>query len=339
MTKYKNTLERFVYEKCYDNIFNALAGFIASHPNSLETYSRIKYPDSAALETMLLEFMTNVRVSGDVVSFDAVVSAEIEFESDDSYRGLESDSAGQWFRVSCVVTVEDKLKSFLVKGIEVYAKGRYANRDGAADNNLVPYIRKEHLDDEATRFLELYCPEALVTPMAVPIEDIVEKAMGLRLIKGGRLTDNFGVFGQICFSEGKVKIFDILTGAEREEDVERGTIIIDLQTYWERNLGCVNNTIAHEAFHWHRHRVYAAMRGILNGEKVIAQRCPSKSSKPYDSDEEAIWTDEDRMEWQANHVAPRILMPIQTYKLKIAELYAKYGYYDNVTDRAMILEW
>jgi Zn-dependent peptidase ImmA (M78 family) len=35
------------------------------------------------------------------------------------------------------------------------------------------------------------------------------------------------------------------------------------------------------------------------------------------------------MEYQANHIAPRILMPVQTVKRKIEELYTKYGYYDN----------
>ena len=32
------------------------------------------------------------------------------------------------------------------------------------------------------------------------------------------------------------------------------------------------------------------------------------------------------MEWQANNMAPRILMPIQTFKIKVDELYKKYDY-------------
>ena len=44
---------------------------------------------------------------------------------------------------------------------------------------------------------------------------------------------------------------------------------------------------------------------------------------PDDKDE---WTDEQRMEWQANNLAPRILMPIQTFTTKVDELYQQYRF-------------
>jgi Zn-dependent peptidase ImmA (M78 family) len=44
------------------------------------------------------------------------------------------------------------------------------------------------------------------------------------------------------------------------------------------------------------------------------------------------------MEWQANKIAPRILMPLETTKIKIDELYEKYGYSDNDQERTEILE-
>lgn len=47
---------------------------------------------------------------------------------------------------------------------------------------------------------------------------------------------------------------------------------------------------------------------------------------PGENDE---WTDEQRMEWQANNMAPRILMPIQTFKIKVDELYKQYDYENN----------
>lgn len=46
-------------------------------------------------------------------------------------------------------------------------------------------------------------------------------------------------------------------------------------------------------------------------------------------DEKEEWTDEQRMEWQANNLAPRILMPIQTFKIKVDELYKQYDYENN----------
>lgn len=117
-----------------------------------------------------------------------------------------------------------------------------------------------------------------------------------------------------------------LQNIRKKEDVPRGTILIDAYTYWQRNSGCVNNTIAHEVYHWHRHRLYAAIKHILKNERFIACRCPAEMVYP---DEKEEWTDEQRMEWQANNLAPRILMPIQTFTMKVDELYQKYDYANN----------
>lgn len=66
MAIYKNELERFIYEKCYDRIFSPLAEWVSENPNSLELlYSRVEYPDTATLQDMLLEFTTNVAIVGD----------------------------------------------------------------------------------------------------------------------------------------------------------------------------------------------------------------------------------------------------------------------------------
>ena len=57
------------------------------------------------------------------------------------------------------------------------------------------------LDKEATAFLEKYYPEALEEPLRVPIEDIAKEKLGLNVIQGYRITDDFTIFGQICFSQ------------------------------------------------------------------------------------------------------------------------------------------
>ena len=134
-------------------------------------------------------------------------------------------------------------------------------------------------------FLEKYYPEALEEPMRVPIEDIAKDKLGLNVVQGYRITDDFSIFGQICFSPGKVKIYDLFKTSEKEEEVPRGTILIDAYTYWQRNSGCVNNTIAHEVYHWHRHRLYAAIKHILKNEKFIACRCPAEMSYPDEKEE------------------------------------------------------
>lgn len=105
--------------------------------------------------------------------------------------------------------------------------------------------------------------------MRVPFEDIAKDKLHLNVVQGYRITDDFSILGQICFSPGKVKIYDLFKTSEKEEDVPKGTILIDAYTYWQRNSGCVNNTIAHEVYHWHRHRLYATIKSILRNERSL----------------------------------------------------------------------
>lgn len=238
-----------------------------------------------------------------------------------------SGETSQWLIASCEAIITDKLEIIKVSSVKPWSRDSKPSGSGvAASKSIVPIIYRKDLDKEATAFLEKYCPEALEEPMRVPIEDIAKEKLGLNVIQGYRITDDFTIFGQICFSPGTVKIYDLFKTSEKEQEVPRGTILIDAYTYWQRNSGCVNNTIAHEVYHWHRHRLYAAIKHILRDEKFIACRCPAEMSYP---DEKEEWTDEQRMEWQANNLAPRILMPIQTFKIKVSELYKQYDYENN----------
>lgn len=325
MSTQKNDLEEFIYKICYQPIWNAVNTFLMSHPYALKlSTSRVKYPDTAMLMDMMLEYTSNISIDEDTLFFDAIISCTIELQQNDEYRGALTGETSQWLIASCEATITDKLESLKVSDVKIWTKGRKPVSTGiAATSNIVPVLYKKDLDREATAFLEKYYPEALETPMPVPIEKIATDALHLTVLQGHRITDDFSIFGQICFSKGAVLVKDIFKCSEKEMEVSRGTILIDAYTYWERNKGCANNTIAHEVYHWHRHRLYAAIKQILRDEKFIAHRCPTQIRYPGEDDE---WTDEQRMEWQANNMAPRILMPVQTFKIKVDELYKQYDY-------------
>lgn len=175
-------------------------------------------------------------------------------------------------------------------------------------NDFVPHISKASFDDEATAFLAAYCPEALQTPMAVPIEDIAKKKLGLTVIER-RLTEDFSVLGQMCFTGGLAEIYDRDNEEYREIKVKPGTMIIDPDTLIRRNLGSQRNTVSHECVHWTKHRNYHTMASVVDGRTAVAFRCPTDIK---DEKFKEAWTDEDWMEWQANGIAPRILMPRET---------------------------
>ena len=184
-------------------------------------------------------------------------------------------------------------------------------------NDYVPHISKADFDDEATRFLKQYCPEALETPMAVPIETIARKKMGLVVLERN-LTEDLSILGQMCFTGGLAEIYDKAEDEYREIRVKAGTMIIDPDTEIKRNIGCKRNTISHECFHWDKHRFYHILANAA-GKKdtAVAFRCPSEVK---DDRTTADWTDEDWMEWQATGIAPRILMPKETVGIVVARL-------------------
>lgn len=333
MGTYKNEIERFVYEKCYKEIWKKVALFIAKNPFQLDlSCSRIKYPDVVTLEDMLLEYTTNVRINGDHLLFDVVVSCTINLTGD-TERGNTYCDIFQWLCISCDAVVTDKVDTLNVISITRYNRNCVHKEDGQiTSKNIVPIIYKKELEDEATTFLEEFYPEALKSPMPVPITKIAE-AMGLEIYQGYRISDDFSIFGQICFSSGEVEVYDLFKCSKSKILVKRGTILVDICTFWERNLGCVNNTIAHEVYHWYKHRMYASIKHILNGSKVIACRCPSSMTYPA---EKSSWTDEQFMEWQANNMAPRILMPKDQFQMKVRELYKSYDY-DNTPLKINVL--
>ena len=183
-------------------------------------------------------------------------------------------------------------------------------------NNYVPHISKAAFDDEATAFLTAYCPEALREPMAVPIMDIATKKLGLTVIER-RLTEDFSILGQMCFTGGIAEIYDQENEEYQEIKVKPGTMILDPDTSVKRNMGSQRNTIAHECVHWTKHRNYHIIASAAERKSIVASRCPTDMK---DENSKGKWADEDWMEWQANGIAPRILMPKKTVSLAFARL-------------------
>ena len=187
-------------------------------------------------------------------------------------------------------------------------------------SSLTPHIYKTEFDDEATLFLRQYYPEALQSPTNVPILYVARHRMGLRIVER-RLSEDFSILGQMCFTSGLAEIYDQENDEYKEVRVRYGTMIIDPDTINKRNEGCKNNTIAHECFHWHKHRDYYIATSVKVDKKAIEHHC-SFEERPEST--QLQWTDEDWMEWQARGIAPRILMPLSTFNIMVGRFIADY---------------
>lgn len=337
MKKDAPQLDRFADEYCLDFITKAVSHYVEDNYDKLECNTRLQ-PESASLDDIRLEFTTNVKTYDNQIGFDAIVSADIEIC--ETVRGFDkSDLVSQWFRVPCQVIFEEKIKGFRINdgkggGIEIYSHGAKNQSQFAATNELVPVIYGENYDEEATRFLKKYCPEALETPMPVPLENIAE-AMGVPPINYEKhLSPDFSVFGRICFTEENIDVYD-QTGMPETITAKRGQIFIDNDTYLLCNVGCLRNTIAHELFHWARHRLYATIKRLLDTPNYKSTKCRIRPQGATKRKDEPL-TDEEWMELQANSISPRIIMPKQTAKPKAIEILKKHKYNPKTADEEVL---
>jgi hypothetical protein len=284
----------------------ALKDWIKESGNKLEIDG-----NDIALYEIYVKYTRNLQVKGCRFTYDAVIEAYITYN--DLYR--EPQSYAQWFMISCAAEVDDTLKSFEVSNVKIYEKSPSVK--GNATENFVPIISKPQMDEEARAFLRKYCPKALLEPTKVPIREIAAE-MGLELKFGYMLSEDFSYFGQISFSDMKTRVYNLESGKSHELDVKRGTILIDPEVFWERNLGCEDFTITHEVVHWEKHRLFADIKRLLQRNYYKAHRCPKPAYIHWDSD--TTWSDEEWLEWHANGIGARILMPKETVSAKIKEI-------------------
>lgn len=174
-------------------------------------------------------------------------------------------------------------------------------------STLMPYIDKGLIESAATEFLEKYCPQALKTPMPIPIEEIIQKKMNLKIIYKNRISSDGKVFGLIAFNGGTFPLYDLESNEYMDYIIEPRTIVADISS---NNAGQINNTLAHEAVHYFYHRKYF----IRNFNDTTAIKCAKD-----EIDDKTLGL----IEWQAKTIAPAILMPLEMVKKKAEEALAK----------------
>lgn len=310
-----NSFRGVIEEIYFDDIFNEVSDYIGDNPNKLESNNyHVENPDEAILSDIVIKFIDITNSEGKGILFDVVVSAEIEI-AETVKRNRECDGIEQWFRISCSAILDDGLQEFSIDSINIY--NRYRNNIGnKLSEHLVPIISKDRLDNEAEKFLRKYYPEALSEPMSVDARLIAER-MGLN-IQEVHITKYCTVFGQIFFSDCETQYYDDEYNLYKPLLVKRGTILVDPNVFFMRSVGSMNNTIIHECLHWELHRNFFELEKMYNND-AHAIRCQVQEGiRP-----EINRTPLDWMEWHANHIAPRVLMPAKHTKLKIEKLIKK----------------
>lgn len=305
----------YVANRFYNDLFAAVGSYVEENYASLDLRSyAVKYIDSAVLSDITIK-RAYVGDSDDMrITFDVALEAEIEVYEVDRHHD-NSDVCNRWFLVKCGADLALHLDDFRIFGVSQYSQKACMERP--LDDNLVPYIKPEKLDEAAEDFLRRNYPKALLEPMAIDVADLAH-AMGLA-IERHHITKDFSVFGQIFFADCDAELYDIETDTAVHQLVKAKTIVVDPKAFFLRNIGSVNNTIVHECVHWDRHRKVFELERLYNSEATQIKCMVIGGVK-----DSKARTATDHMEWQANSLAPRIQMPIDQFKTKATAFIQKY---------------
>ena len=315
----ESPLQKLIDQRRYDEIKDAVLDYMTE---------KVK-ENKATLSDIEIQNVVHIeQVDDGAISFSVIVSCDIEHSISSTGRVSFTE---KWLDVRCKVLLGVELTDFEIININECEQQEDSDNDKYS-GELVPIISRDAFENEATKFLEKYYPLALQEPVAVPIRKIAED-MGLSVIEDSLLSSELDIFGLVVFEGGNIK--------DKNKNIiirnaKRGTVLIDPRVYYERTLGTVNFTIAHECFHWYRHQPYHALMKMLGANDELGKiiQC-SIGNNAKDSEK---WKAVDWMEWQANGVAPHILMPTNTAKIKISELIEKYHIHFDGTDGYLIEE-
>lgn len=236
-----------------------------------------------------------------------IITAEIKGRAGNfNQRNYDVDSADCWVSLHFQARLDNGLRNVKFLEIEEFQKQKYDSLN-TLSKYLIPYFHPEDLDNRAENFLKKYYPEALMKPMPIQVYEISRK-MNLT-VRYAPLEGT--VFGRTYFANSEEIIYNDEWEPVKEK-ISKGTILINRDTTFMQSLGGVNNTIIHECVHWEFHKKFFELQHILNPEiKNTFCETVDYFLKGGILSEEFEW-----MEWQANALALRILLPSKTTKQK-----------------------
>lgn len=305
--------DKYLFDTYYEQIVKTVKGFIFNNKDNtdLSTYM-VPEPngfiefDNFELYKINYEIINNCELNLEIIVIaNVIVRQYIKGE-------MEIDTKTKFVSVYAEVELDSGIKNFRIYNTEFKSDQYKKSRNLKLSKDWVPYIRKKDFDAIAEKFLRKYYPQALTQPTPVPVETIVSE-MGLS-IHQEKLTIDNSVFGKMVFKDTDVEVIE--DEQLVSEHFNKGSILVDKDVVFKRNVGSYNNTVIHECVHWELHKVFHEVKMVL--DKDHSQVSSWTEENLADS---SMWTSLDWMEWQANGIAPRILMPKVQTRIKIRELF------------------
>lgn len=308
------TFSHLIEEKFLNQIFEELEVFIDNEIESIDLKLQlVETIDNYQLHDIYLKQIYIFDKGHTIIDFNLLVEADIEVSEKSNYVD-EQELVSHWFLVECTLDFTNINGSFNVNEIRSYYKGLQTKKS-EYDVDLVPIINSENYDKFANDILKKYYPEGLSTKHIQRIDPLfLADRIGLKVIK--RAIDNESlIFGQTFFKDREVSFYSEKGDICVPEVVESGTIVVDPNNFFLRNIGSVSNTIAHEIVHWIYHQKAFLLAHHFNNEIGYMTSLVRGGMKEKLKNDATTW-----MERQANGIAPKILMPYAPFKTKATNL-------------------
>ncbi|WP_455046378.1 hypothetical protein [Mogibacterium timidum] len=310
------SFKEYVASRFDNEIFNEISSYLINNKDrlTLRLYN-VEYIDWIELQDATVKHVQINDLPGSEIEFDILVEADIYVQQRSNRYGETEEDTTAWFRFSCRGDLEKNLDDVVVADPEEFVTKSYHEKP--LDDSLVPYIKKTEYDTVAADFLKAAGYDAALTaPMHIdPLK--VAQTFGLTIEKA-RLSKDRSLFGRIYFCDDEVDIYDDESDEPTPTPVKAKTIYVDPMANYLKNFGQLDNTIIHECFHWYKHKKAYELERLYN-EHATSIGCMVVGGVEGDSRESTKW-----MERQANSITPRIQIPLQSLKVHVANLIAKY---------------
>lgn len=253
----------------------------------------------------------SLRCHSDIYPF---IKIEINLAADIVMMGLgkekyQANCKHRRFTVTLKARLKNGLHDMTLLNVAEYFGGTFDKED-ALDEYLIPYIYADDLENIADDFTAFYCKGAIYDGWKMPIEYVLEE-MGIDYYKADLPDDEFG---RMYFRPAVEiveerhlypRMYDITKSVSKK--LRPGTMLVSKKHSFMGRVGSFRNTIAHEIIHWELHQNFFEILALLNQDelKMSCKVVPGVSLDTLQGIEKAVWW----AEWQANALAPRILMP------------------------------
>lgn len=308
----------YIQDKYCDLLTEAIQKFVNEHHDGIgfHGFNVLSLAEQRIENVEVKSLVCHEEGIGDLLRMEVRTAADI-VEMSLGTKEIEAGRKTRWFIVHMTAELNQGLHDVKVYKTEENYYGEF-EPEGALDAYMIPYIHTDDLEDMGDDFYEYYCADAIYDGYVLPYSHIMRK-MGIQAVESD-LPDN--VFGRIYFKPTKVKYwvkYYPMPKSEVENLVPAGTMVINQHHHFLGNFGSALNTVAHEIAHWMLHKKFFEILALLDegANQLSCEVTPEIPREEMTGIQKAIWW----AEWQANNLAPRLVMPRNLFLEALAQCY------------------